>query len=105
MKSRLLILFFVLVVFILVFIWGSTNYLIRYTDTPGDLPPELYVQNIDIFAFPAVFAAFAIISITPTITWMLTKGHKQRRIFAALSGVGIFFTFVGILKLIIENLN
>jgi hypothetical protein len=105
MKTRLLILFVVLVFLIFVFIWSSTNYLIRYTDTPSELPPELYVQNLDVFAFPAVFAAFAIIGITPVITWMMIKDHKHRRFFTALSEVGIFFAFVGIFILIIQSMN
>ena len=63
MKTRLWVPFFVLVIIVqiaAVFVWGSANYLIRYTDTPDDLPQDLYIRNIDVFAVPAVFAALAI---------------------------------------------
>ena len=105
MKTRLWVSFFVLAIIVLaaVFVWGSANYLIRYTDTPDDLLQELYIGNIDVFAVPAVFAALAITCIVPAITWMLTTGSRQRIIFVPLSGAGTVLTFIAVLKWILEN--
>ncbi len=105
MKTRLWVPFFVLVIIVLaaMFVWGSANYLIRYTDTPDDLPQDLYIRNIDVFAVPAVFAALAIICIVPMITWMLTAGSRQRAIFVPLSGAGTLLIFIGAPKWILEN--
>jgi hypothetical protein len=97
MKTRLLMLFFALAIFTLVFVWGTTNYMIRYTDTPSELPPELYVQNIDVFAIPAVFEAFAIMSIIPAIVFVILKYNKWRIVLVPLSGTGMFFIFYSIL--------
>ena len=102
MKARVLFLLIVLVTSILVFTWGTTNYLRCSTDTPGS--PE-YAQcpiNIDVFAMPAFIVTWIIIGIVPTLTWMITKNPKLRIIFTILSGIGIFFTFVGILILLIR---
>ena len=101
MNSKLLFLLVILGISILVFMWGTTNYLRCATDTPGS--PE-YAQcpiNIDRFAMPALIASFVMMGIVITLTWMKTKNHKLRIVFTALSGVGIFFTFVGIMHLII----
>lgn len=101
MNSRLLFLLTVLGISILVFVWGTANYLRCYTDTPSYNLPELCSPNIDVYAVPAVVVTFVMIGIVPILIWMKTKSHRMRLIFTILSGVGIFFTFVGILNLIV----
>ena len=105
MNGRLLFLLVVLVTCILVFAWGATNYLRCYTDTPSGNSFELCPTNTDVHAMPAIIVTFVMIGIVPILTWMLTKDKKHRIILVTLSGVGIFFAFVGILILIIHNLN
>ena len=105
MKTRFLFLFVILSISILVFVWGITNYLRCYTDTPSYDLPELCPANIDVFAVPALIATFVMIGIVPIMTWMKTKNHRLRIIFTILSGVGIFFSFVGILYLILMVRN
>ncbi len=102
MKSRLLFLLIILIASILVFLWGVTNYLICYTDTPGygNFPPQCS-HNPDGFAMPALIATFVMMGIVITLTWMKTKNYRLRIVFTALSGVGIFFTFVGVIQLIL----
>ena len=101
MKTRFLFLFVILSISILVFVWGTTNYLRCYTDTPSYDLPELCPANIDVFAVPALIVTFVMIGIVPILTWMKTENHKFRVVFVILSGIGIFFTFVGILNLIL----
>ena len=101
MNSRVLFLLVVLVISILVFTWGTTNYLRCYTDTPDDNYTQRCPTNIDVYAMPAVIVTFVMIGIVPIITWMKTRHHKLWVIFVALSGVGIFFAFVGVLNLIL----
>lgn len=105
MNNKFLFLLVVLVVFVLVFAWGSANYLRCYTDTPSDNYTELCPANMDVYAMPAFIATFVIIGIVPILTWMRTKSHKPCVIFTILSGIGIFFTFVGILSLILMIRN
>jgi hypothetical protein len=101
MNSRFLFLLIVLVTSILVFFWGTTNYLRCYTDTPSENYAELCPTNTDVHAMPTFIATFVIISVVPILTWMRIKRHRFRVIFTVLSGIGIFFTFVGILNLIL----
>ena len=101
MNSRLLFLLVVLCISMLVFVWGATNYLRCYTDTPSDDYYELCPTNIDAYAMPAFIATLVMIGIVPIITWMKTKYRKFRVVFTVLSGVGIFLIFVGILNLIL----
>lgn len=105
MNRRFLFLLLVLVTSILVFTWGTTNYLRCYTDTPSDNYHELCPTNIDVYAMPAFIVTFVMIGIVPILTWMKTRSHKLRVIFIILSGIGIFFTFVGILYLILMVRN
>ena len=107
MKTRLLFLLVVFVACILIFVWGVTNYLICYTDTPGgaNLPDQCFSMSLDHFAIPALFAVFVMMGIIITLTWMKTKNHKLRIVFTALSGVGIFFGFNGILAIILMFRN
>jgi len=102
MNSRFLFLLVVLVTSILVFTWGTTNYLRCSTDTPNYNLPELCPTNIDVYATPAFIVTFVMIGIVPVLTWMKTRSHKLRIIFTVLSGLGIFFTFIGILILMIR---
>jgi hypothetical protein len=102
MKTRLLFLFVVLGISTLVFVWGTTNYLRCYTDTPSDNYFELCPANIDVYAMPAFIVTFVMIGIIPILTWMKTKNHRLQVVFTILSGVGIFFAFVGILFLILR---
>ena len=101
MKTRFLLLLVVLGVSVLVFVWGTANYWICYTDTPDYNSPPLCMTNLDIFATPASIAAFVVIGAIPILTWMKTKTHRLGIVFTILSGVGIFFAFVGILSLIL----
>lgn len=101
MKRSLLFLLVILGISILVFVWGTTNYLRCYTDTPGDNYYELCPRSIDVYAVPAVVVTFVMIGIVPILTWMKTKSNGMRLIFTILSGIGIFFSFVGILNLIV----
>ena len=105
MNSRFLFLLVVLGISILVFVWGTTNYLRCYTDTPGDNYYELCPRSIDVYAMPAFIVTFVMIGIVPILTWMKTKRHKLQVIFTVLSGIGIFFSFVGILYLILMVRN
>lgn len=105
MNGRVLFLLVVLIISILVFAWGATNYLRCYTDTPSDNYTELCPTNIDVYAMPTFIVTFVMIGIVPVLTWMLTKDQKHKRVIVTLSGVGIFFAFIGILVLIIQNLN
>lgn len=75
-----------------------------YTDTPSYNLPESCSENIDVYAVPAVIVTFVMIGVIPILTWMKTKMHKLRVVFTILSGVGIFFTFVGILYLILQTM-
>ncbi len=102
MNGRFLFLLLVLVTSILVFTWGTTNYLRCHADTPSDNYTELCPTNIDVYAMPAFIVTFVMIGIVPILTWMKIKSHKLRIIFTILSGIGIFFTFVGILTLILR---
>ena len=106
MNPRLLFLLVLSIAAILVFLWGVTNYLICYTDTPGygNFPIQCS-HNPDGFAIPALIATFVMMGIVITLTWMKTKNHKLRIVFTALSGVGIFFTFVGVIQLILMLRN
>ena len=101
MNIRFLFLLVVLVVSVLVFVGGTTNYLGCYTDTPSDDYTDLCPTNIDVYAMPAFIVTFVMMGIVPIIIWMKTKRHKLRGIFTILSGVGTFFIFVGILSLIL----
>ena len=101
MKRSLLFLLVILGISILVFVWGTTNYLRCYTETPSYNLPELCSPNIDVYAVPAVVVTFVMIGIVPILTWMKTKSNGMRLIFTILSGIGIFFSFVGILNLIV----
>jgi len=101
MKARFLFLLVILAISILVFVWGTVNYLRCYTDTPSGDFYDLCPANIDPYAIPAVIATFVMIGIVPTLTWMKTEHHKFRIIFTVLSGVGIFLIFVGVLNLIL----
>ena len=106
MNPRLLFLLGLFIVAILVFLWGTSNYLICYTDTPGyPTLPDQCSHNPDGFAIPALFAVFVMMGIIITLTWMKTKNHKLRIVFTALSGVGIFFGFNGILAIILMFRN
>jgi hypothetical protein len=105
MKTGLLFLLVVLTISVLVFVWGTTNYLRCYTDTPDYNLPELCSANADVYAVPAVIVTFVMIGIVPIFAWMKTKHHRLRVIFTILSGVGIFFSFVGILYLILMARN
>jgi len=78
---------------------GFYKYLYKYTDTPGTLA----VQNIDVFVIPAVISAFLIMGIIPTIVYFIFQSKRQKITFVSISTVGIFFTFVFVLKRIIEN--
>ena len=101
MKTILLFLLVVFGISVFVFAWGTTNYLRCYTDTPNNHPTELCRTNMDIYAMPAFVATFVMIGIVPILTWMKTNTRKLRVIFTVLSGVGIFFAFVGMLYLIL----
>jgi len=101
MNSRFLFLLIVLVTSVFVFTWGTANYLRCYTDTPSDNSFELCPTNIDVYAMPAFIVTFVMMGIVPILIWMKTKRHKLRVIFTILSGIGIFFAFVGILNLIL----
>lgn len=105
MNSRFLFLLIVSVISILVFVWGTANYLRCYTDTPDDNYYELCPRNIDAYAMPAFIVTFVMIGIVPILTWMKTKRHKPRVLFTVLSGIGIFFSFIGILFLILMIRN
>ena len=105
MNRRFLFLLVILIISSLVFTWGTTNYLRCYTDTPSDNYYELCPTNIDAYAMPAFIATFVMIGIVPILTWMKAKSHKLRVLFTVLSGIGIFFTFVGILFLILRVRN
>ncbi|MCV0391978.1 MAG: hypothetical protein K5790_01650 [Nitrosopumilus sp.] len=105
MNGRFLFLLVVLATCILVFVWGTLNYLMCHTDTPSDHPTELCRTNMDVYAVPAFIVTFVIIGIVPILTWMKTKDHKLKIIFTVLSGIGIFFSFVGILFLILMVRN
>ncbi|MDH3203670.1 MAG: hypothetical protein OEL81_03195 [Nitrosopumilus sp.] len=50
---------------------------------------------------PAFVATFVMIGVVPILIWMKTNTHRLRIVFTILSGVGIFFAFVGILYLIL----
>ena len=89
----------ILVISALVFVVGSMTYLLTYTDTPGTFA----VQRNDHFVFPAVISAFVIMAVVPIMVYYLSKNHLQKVIFVPLSAIGIFFMFLGILRLIIEN--
>ena len=102
MTTKFLILLVVLTISALVFVWGTVNYLRCYTDTPGDNYYELCPTNIDAYAMPAFIATFVMIGIVPVLTWMKVKHHRFQIAFTVLSGIGIFFTFVGILFLILR---
>ncbi len=102
MKTRLAILLAVLSISALIFVWGATNYVVYYSDTPG-ANPELYVRNVDAFAIPAVVTAFVIIGVIPAIAFVIIKKRKLRIVFVPMSGVIIFFVFVLILQRIIGN--
>jgi len=102
MNSKLLFLIAISGVSILVFLWGTANYLTCYTDTPGSANlPDQCSKNPDGFVIPAIIATFVMIGIVITLTWMKTKNHKLRIVFTILSGVGIFFGFNGILAIIL----
>lgn len=105
MSGKVLFLLVVLVTCVLVFAWGATNYLRCYTDTPSGNSFELCPTNIDVYAMPAIIVTFVMIGIVPILTWMLTKDKKHRIMLVTLSGVGIFFVFVGIFILIIQSIN
>ncbi|BDQ30569.1 hypothetical protein NZNM25_07900 [Nitrosopumilus zosterae] len=105
MNYKLLFLLVVLGMSILVFVWGTTNYLRCYTDTPSGNYYESCPRTPDVHAIPAVIATFVMIGIVPIITWIKTKSHKLQIVFTVLSGVGIFFVFVGILYLILMVRN
>ena len=104
MKTRFLILLVILVVLILVFIWGTTNFLRCSTDTPGDYH-YVTCPQIDVYALPALITALAMIGIVPVLTWMSIKRFRLRIVFTALYGIGIFFTFIGITILILVIRN
>ena len=104
-NSRVLFLLAVLGVSVIVFVWGTTNYLRCYTGTPSANYTELCTTNMDAYAMPAFIATFVMIGIVPILTWMKTKNHKLRAIFTVLSGIGIFLAFVGILSLILMVRN
>ncbi len=95
--------FAILAISVLVFAWGSTNYVMRNTDTPDILSPELYVPNIDAFAIPAVISAFVTMVIIPTIVYTVLKNRIQRIILVPVAAVGIFSTFAVILGWIVAN--
>ena len=99
MKSNYRIGIIVLLVSILIFVWGSMTYVLTYTDTPGTFA----VQRNDHFVFPAIISAFVIMIIVPIMVYYLSKSRIQKIIFIPLSAIGIFFMFLGILRLIIEN--
>lgn len=101
MNGRLLFLLGVLAISVLIFVWGTTNYLRCYTDTPSGNYYESCPRTPDVHAIPAVIATFVMIGIVPILTWMKTRHHKLRVVFTILSGIGIFFAFVGILYLIL----
>ncbi len=88
----------ILVISALVFVWGSTTYLQTYTDTPGTFA----VERNDHFVIPAIISAFVIMIVVPIMTYYLSKSSIQKVIFVPLSAIGIFFVFLGILRLIIE---
>jgi hypothetical protein len=101
MNTKLVILFIVLSISALIFVWGATNYVISYNDTPG--ADELFVRNSDVFAVPAVIATFAIMTIVPILVFVIVKSNKLRVVFIPISVIGIFLVFYGILQWIIAN--
>ena len=89
----------ILIISSLVFVWDSTTYVLTYTDTPGTFA----VQRNEHFVIPAIISVFVIMAVVPIMVYHLSKNHIQKIIFVPLSSIGIFFMFLGILRLIIEN--
>ena len=100
MKTRTLALWVILFGLISIFLWGVLNYGYNLTDTPD---PELYQGNIDVFAIPAVIAAFGILIAIPTIVFVSVSSRRLKIIFVPLSGVVVFLIFMLVIQLIVNS--